>query len=169
MLESLFIIKVHARGSATLLKETPTQVFSCEYCDIFKNSFLIEHLLWLLLSDEYLIDCSRSFWNEASSNYAGNKAILKKLYSKGKLHLNLALWSYLPNSSFYKTNDFGSTSSLLWNPWHKIWRTNYEHWIPKKHEVLKKTGTNKIYWLSCKKDFELNEPIVRRLSIVTLF
>ena len=106
MLESLFIIKVHARGSATLLKETPTQVFSCEYCDIFKNSFLIEHLLWLLLSDEYLIDCSRSFWNEASSNYAGNKAILKKLYSKGKLHLNLALWSYLPNSSFYKTNDF---------------------------------------------------------------
>ena len=106
MLESLFIIKVHARTSATLLKETPTQVFSCEYCDIFKNSFLIEHLLWLLLSDEYLIDCSRSFWNEASSNYAGNKAILKKLYSKGKLHLNLTLWSYLPNSSFYKTNDF---------------------------------------------------------------
>ena len=106
MLESLFITKVHARGSATLLKETPTQVFSCEYCEIFKNSFLIEHLLWLLLSDEYLIDCSRSFWNEVSSNYAGNKAILKKLYSKGKLHLNLTLWSYLPNSSFYKTNDF---------------------------------------------------------------
>ena len=30
MLESLFLL---------YLKETPTQVFSCEYCEIFKNSF----------------------------------------------------------------------------------------------------------------------------------
>ena len=30
-------------------KETPTQVFSCEYCKISKNSFFIEHLQWLLL------------------------------------------------------------------------------------------------------------------------
>ena len=30
-------------------KETPTQVFSCEYCEVFKNSFFIEHLWWLLL------------------------------------------------------------------------------------------------------------------------
>ena len=29
-------------------KETPTQVFSCEYCEICKNRFFIEHL-WLLL------------------------------------------------------------------------------------------------------------------------
>ena len=25
-------------------KETPTQVFSCEYCKIFKNSYFKEHL-----------------------------------------------------------------------------------------------------------------------------
>ena len=30
-------------------KETPTQVFSCEFLDTLKNSFLKEHLLWLLL------------------------------------------------------------------------------------------------------------------------
>ena len=54
----------------------------------------------------WIFDCSRSFWNVASSNYAGNKLILKILYCKGKLHLNLALWSYFPNSSFYKNNDF---------------------------------------------------------------
>ena len=30
-------------------KETPMQVFSCEYWGIFKNSFFIEHLRWLLL------------------------------------------------------------------------------------------------------------------------
>ena len=30
---------------ATLLKETPIQVFSSEYCEIFKNTYLEEHLL----------------------------------------------------------------------------------------------------------------------------
>ena len=26
-------------------KETPTEVFSCEYCEIFKNTYFEEHLL----------------------------------------------------------------------------------------------------------------------------
>ena len=30
-------------------KETPTQVFSCEYYEIFKNRFFLEHLWWLIL------------------------------------------------------------------------------------------------------------------------
>ena len=30
-------------------KETPSQVFSCQFCEIFKNIFFIEHLRWLLL------------------------------------------------------------------------------------------------------------------------
>ena len=28
--------------------ETPTQVLSCEYCEIFKDSFFIAHLRWML-------------------------------------------------------------------------------------------------------------------------
>ena len=28
----------------TLLKETPTQVFSCECCEIFRSAFFTEHL-----------------------------------------------------------------------------------------------------------------------------
>ena len=35
-------------------KETPTQVFSCKYCKIFKNSFFVEHLRWLLLDTPHL-------------------------------------------------------------------------------------------------------------------
>ena len=36
--------------SATLLKnDTLTQVFSYEFCEINKNTFLIEHFWWLLL------------------------------------------------------------------------------------------------------------------------
>ena len=31
-------------------KETLTQVFSCEFFKVFKNTFFIEHLWWLLLS-----------------------------------------------------------------------------------------------------------------------
>ena len=38
-----FFIKLPAK------KETPGQVFSCEFCKIFKNTFSTEHLRWLLL------------------------------------------------------------------------------------------------------------------------
>ena len=31
-------------------KETPTQGFSYEICEIFKDSFFTEHLRWLLLA-----------------------------------------------------------------------------------------------------------------------
>ena len=30
-------------------KETLTQVFPCEFCEISKNTFFTEHLQWLLL------------------------------------------------------------------------------------------------------------------------
>ena len=41
---SLFLTMLQA-----YYKETYTQVCSCEYCKIFKNSFFIKHLLWLLV------------------------------------------------------------------------------------------------------------------------
>ena len=34
-------------------KETPTQLFSCEYCEVFKGSFFIEHLLVAASKDYY--------------------------------------------------------------------------------------------------------------------
>ena len=40
VLESLFIIELRALGLQLKIKiETPTQVFSCDCCDIFTNSF----------------------------------------------------------------------------------------------------------------------------------
>ena len=41
VLESL---ELQVWRSATLLKETPTKVFSCEYCNIFKNTYFEENL-----------------------------------------------------------------------------------------------------------------------------
>ena len=49
---SLFLEKLQTWRSATLLKKTPIQMFSCEYCGIFKNTFFIEHFRWLLLNKE---------------------------------------------------------------------------------------------------------------------
>ena len=43
VLESLFN-KIADYRPATLLKENPTQVFSVEFCELFKNSFCTEHL-----------------------------------------------------------------------------------------------------------------------------
>ena len=43
--QSLFSDKV----AYFLKKETLAQAFSCEFCEIFKNCFFIEHLWWLLL------------------------------------------------------------------------------------------------------------------------
>ena len=43
MLESL-LIKFQGFRPATLLKKTPTQVLSCEYCEIFQITFFKEHL-----------------------------------------------------------------------------------------------------------------------------
>ena len=48
---SLFLVKLQGWRPMTLLKrDSNTDVFS-EYCKIFKNSFFIEHLLWLPPND----------------------------------------------------------------------------------------------------------------------
>ena len=45
-----FLNKVAGIKAATLLKkETLAQVLSCGFCEIFKNTYFIEHLRWLLL------------------------------------------------------------------------------------------------------------------------
>ena len=43
------VLKSFAIFTGKKPKHTPTQLFSCEYCKIFKNSFFIEQLQWLLL------------------------------------------------------------------------------------------------------------------------
>ena len=41
---SLLSLSRSPRSHATLLEKTPAQVFSCEFCEIFKNTFLTELL-----------------------------------------------------------------------------------------------------------------------------
>ena len=41
---SLFLIELQAWKPATVLKETLTKVFFCEYCENFKNTYFQENL-----------------------------------------------------------------------------------------------------------------------------
>ena len=61
---SLFLIKLQISFYS---KETPTQFLSCEYCDIFKNSFFKEHL-WRLLLTTLAQSSTLDIW--LSSGYA---------------------------------------------------------------------------------------------------
>ena len=47
--QGLFFNKFARQACNFIKKETLVQEFSCEFCEIFKNTFLIEHLWWLLL------------------------------------------------------------------------------------------------------------------------
>ena len=44
-----FLIKLQAKACKFIKKETLTQMFSWEFCEIFKNSLFTEHLWWLFL------------------------------------------------------------------------------------------------------------------------
>ena len=42
--QGLFFNKVADLRPPILLKETPTQLLSCEYCEIFKKAYFEEHI-----------------------------------------------------------------------------------------------------------------------------
>ena len=57
--ESLFNKAGALKACIFIKKEIPTQVSSCEYCEIFKNSFLVEHFLFIiLLRDDRILQTS---------------------------------------------------------------------------------------------------------------
>ena len=46
-----FLQKLQDSTCNFIKKETLAEVFSCEFCEIFKNIFFIEHPWWLLLQN----------------------------------------------------------------------------------------------------------------------
>ena len=45
-----FLIKLQFETCNFIKKETLLQVFSCEFCEVSKNTFFIKHLWWLFLN-----------------------------------------------------------------------------------------------------------------------
>ena len=48
--QSLLSVKLQAQACNFIKKETLAQVFSCEFCESFQNTFFMKHLWWLLLN-----------------------------------------------------------------------------------------------------------------------
>ena len=65
VLESLFKLKI------------PTQVFSCEYCDVLRTDFLIEHLRCLLLTGD---EVTVQFWASADLLFLIKKTMWDGFY-----------------------------------------------------------------------------------------
>ena len=61
--QSLLFNKVAGLRLVTLLKKRLWQMFSCEFREIFRNTFFIEHLRWLLLNKTYKKMSVWSPWN----------------------------------------------------------------------------------------------------------
>ena len=61
--QSPFFNKVAGLRPVTSLKKRLWQMFSCEFREIFRNTFFIEHLRWLLLNKTYKKMSVWSPWN----------------------------------------------------------------------------------------------------------
>ena len=61
--QSLLFNKVAGLRPVTLLKKRLWQMFSCEFREVFRNTFFIEHLRWLLLNKTYKKMSVWSPWN----------------------------------------------------------------------------------------------------------
>ena len=69
-------------------RETLAQVFSCEFYEIFKNTFLTEHLRWLLLT----------FYSESTLRSFRTSCSKQEQYLKFKL--TVTSWKYSRSNKF---------------------------------------------------------------------
>ena len=77
--QSLFLIKLQVSACNFIKKENLTQVFSYEFCEIFKTPSFIEHLRWLLLSFK-LSSKMKHIKNHLVLNHKLERAILAVLH-----------------------------------------------------------------------------------------
>ena len=100
--QSLFFNKVLRLASAFNLikKETLAQVFSCEFCKIYKNSLHTEHFLWLLLNCIRFAKCLYNFFIYIYMH----KIIHTKILLWEKKHIsyywNVEIWFLVISSLF---------------------------------------------------------------------
>ena len=64
--QSLFFNKVVGGTCSFIEKKTLAQVFPCEFCKIFKHTFFIIHLWWLLLCNGWMFSKAMHFDRECT-------------------------------------------------------------------------------------------------------
>ena len=113
---------------ATLLKrETLSQVFSCEFCGIPKNTFFIEHIWWLLLP---LLEMKNQI-NDFCHVYFVGYYFLENhqaLISENPRTLRNANKTFTAPFSQVKCYWTEADLGLLQHPrWSALWAVNYYH------------------------------------------
>ena len=97
-----FIIKLQAEACNFIKKETLAHVFSCEFCQIFKNTFFIKkHFWWLLLY--YVVtwlslDAFRTLSNIYNGTFSDNNfEFCKNTHRRclTKMYVWYINWSYI--------------------------------------------------------------------------
>ena len=70
----LFLNKVEGWPGTLFTKKTQAQVFSCGFCEISQNTFLTEHVRWLLLEEwlEEFLEGKDAFYNGNDSDDSDN-------------------------------------------------------------------------------------------------
>ena len=96
MCQSIFFNKFAGLRHATLLeKDTQAQVFSCEFCEIFKNTYLTEHLR-TTASDDHSTDHSPVTKAVAQNQRSSNGTTLT-LYRPCKVENRATSWEKITN------------------------------------------------------------------------
>ena len=109
------LTKLKAGGLKHYLQETPTQTFSCEFCEVFKNTYLVEQLLL--------------YFNEQFQNNLSK-------YFQSYIHVTVLMVCIRFNTFFY----FPRHLSLIFSNQHyKLNSRNYQHKILKNFVSKKLT------------------------------
>ena len=96
-----------------------TQVISCEYCKIFKKTFFIEHLSWLLLLMQILATCNHEIkFISEGMKYRVSWHVLDAAYLIHQMFLTISLRETLLLqifSSYYRTTmKLRKSFSVFW-------------------------------------------------------
>ena len=96
-----------------------TQVISCEYCKIFKKTFFIEHLSWLLLLMQILASCNHEIkFISEGMKYRVSWHVLDAAYLIHQMFLTISLRETLLLqifSSYYRTTmKLRKSFSVFW-------------------------------------------------------
>ena len=86
-------------------KETPTQVFSCEYCKVSKSKFFIVNLQWLLLKFQVLNHCQVN--GTYTPTISHRELIVLSLQSGKNLILKFHDHNFFAKWAFFKAPFFG--------------------------------------------------------------
>ena len=122
---NLFFNKVTSQACNFIKKDTSTQVFSCEFCEIFKKTFFTEHLqstasIWINSEKIFIIKRSQKIFKISHKRSIDiHNQIMKNKYYLNRNSKQNSFYSILFLRQLYSTlnihSEKKSWDSVFWN------------------------------------------------------